>query len=171
MATTSTSTSSTATTTNNDFIKSKCEPARYPPLCVRTFSAYAATINRSHYKLTQTSLSLTLTQANSTKAYISKSRQQAAFKDCKSVISDSVSSLNDAVKEVKQMNGSKGREFAWQKSNVQTWVSAAYTNSDTCLDELAATSGGGDQKLKDSIAYLQKLTSISLTFINNYYNY
>ncbi|KAM7269282.1 hypothetical protein ACFE04_024779 [Oxalis oulophora] len=159
----------TASTTNQNFIKLQCNSTLYNSLCVRTFYGYANNISRSHYKLTRTALKLTLHQANSTKTYISTLKQESAVKDCKSLIKDSVSRVKDAIKELKKMKSATSKSgFAWNKSNVQTWISAAYTDSDTCLDEVNDTSDGGDQKLKDSIAYLQKLTSISLTFINNY---
>ncbi|KAM7269703.1 hypothetical protein ACFE04_025200 [Oxalis oulophora] len=164
-----TTATATASTTNQDYIKTQCSSTLYNSLCNRTFYGYANKISRSHDKLTRTALSLTLTQANSTETYISTLKKQSAVNDCKSLIKDSASRLNDSIKELAKMKSATTKlDFAWHKSNVQTWVSAAYTDSDTCLDEVKASSGGGDQKLKDSIAYLQKLTSISLTFINSY---
>ncbi|XP_071724834.1 pectinesterase inhibitor 11-like [Rutidosis leptorrhynchoides] len=133
---------SSSTTSNEKYIKSQCKFTLYAQLCFTTFRSYASKISRSPYKLTQTALSVTLSQANSTKTYISKVKQQvkadAKVRDCLSQVSDCVSKLKDSLEELKKMKGSKGKDYAWHKSNIQTWASASYTDADTCLDEISS---------------------------------
>ncbi|KAG9142278.1 hypothetical protein Leryth_007708 [Lithospermum erythrorhizon] len=44
--------------------------------------------------------------------------------------------MRDSLKQMQQLNGSGG-SLRFQMSNVQTWLSAAMTNEDTCMDGLS----------------------------------
>ncbi|XP_043700223.1 pectinesterase inhibitor 10-like [Telopea speciosissima] len=53
----------------------------------------------------------------------------------------------------------------FQISNVQTWMSAALTNQDTCADELIESV---KSDVQDRVLNGKKLTSIALAFINKF---
>lgn len=78
--------------------------------------------------------------------------------------------LGRAVQELKQVGGSKGEEFVWHMSNVQTWVSAALTDDSTCMDEFSEKGMSG--KLKESIRgkvlNVGQVTSNALALVNQY---
>lgn len=78
--------------------------------------------------------------------------------------------LGRAVQELKQVGVSKGEEFVWHMSNVQTWVSAALTDDSTCMDEFSEKGMSG--KLKESIRgkvlNVGQVTSNALALVNQY---
>ncbi|EOY22921.1 Uncharacterized protein TCM_014948 [Theobroma cacao] len=78
-------------------------------------------------------------------------------------------SLND---ELHQSNAAmkdlQGPDFEMKMRNIQTWVSAALINEDTCMDGIGGKAM--NDKIKDTIwsniARVAQLTSNALAFIN-----
>lgn len=160
-----------------NFIKSSCSTTQYPALCVDSLSVYASTIQQDPHQLVQTALSLSLNKTESTKAFVTKCnkfrglkpREYAALKDCAEEISDSVDRLSKSLKELKLCK-TKGEDFTWHISNVETWVSSALTDESTCGDGFAGKVLNG--KIKDSIrarmVNVAQVTSNALSLINQY---
>ncbi|KAE8655272.1 putative 21 kDa protein precursor [Hibiscus syriacus] len=80
-------------------------------------------------------------------------------------MSDSVDELHQSMAEMKSL---QGPEFQMKMSNIQTWVSAALTNEDTCMDGIEAKTINGKIKdnIRSNIARVAHLTSNALAFIN-----
>ncbi|CAK9135164.1 unnamed protein product [Ilex paraguariensis] len=167
---------SAAVATN--FIKASCRTTQYPAVCVQSLSTYAATIQRSPKQLVQTALSVSLDTAQSMKTFVTrltkfkglKKREYAAIKDCLEEMSDNVDRISKSVKELKNMGSTKGPEFQWHMSNVETWVSAALTDENTCTDGFAgkALNGRIQVSIKARVTNLGKVTSNALALVNNY---
>ncbi|XP_065854694.1 pectinesterase inhibitor 11-like [Euphorbia lathyris] len=144
-----------------NYIKSSCKSTTYPSLCVESLTAYAPSIQQNLRQLTETALSVSISRAQSTKTFIYKltkfsnlkHRKVVAIKDCFEEISDTVDRLSKSYKELKSMghgNGNdNGKDFKWHMSNVETWVSAALTDENTCVDGFAGKALNG--RLKNSI--------------------
>ena len=66
------------------------------------------------------------------------------------------------------MKDLQGPDFEMKISNIQTWVSAALTNEDTCMDGIEGEAKNG--KIRDTIriniARVAQLTSNALALIN-----
>ncbi|KAI4323893.1 hypothetical protein L6164_023467 [Bauhinia variegata] len=156
------------------FIRKACNTTGFPILCRSTLYPYASRIKNDTVRLCNVSLSLTL---NSTRhAYLTTSkvpkqiklthREVAVVKDCIENIDDAVYELRRSLHSMKLLGG-KDREF--QISNIQTWVSAALTDEDTCLE------GFTEQKvrlkvknrIKKSVVKVSRMTSNTLAFINS----
>ncbi|MCD7450490.1 hypothetical protein HAX54_006561 [Datura stramonium] len=150
-------TSQNPNTTN--FIKISCKTTLYPTICVQSLSAYANTIQLSEQRLARAALSVSLSKAKIASTYISKvtrmrglkPRELQAAKDCSFTMNDSVYQLNRSIPELGQSGNLASRrdEFTWHVSNVQTWISAALTDENACLDMFNNPSMDG--KIKDSI--------------------
>ncbi|XVF52679.1 hypothetical protein PTKIN_Ptkin05aG0037600 [Pterospermum kingtungense] len=165
--------------TDTDFIKTSCGATTYPDLCFTTFSSYAIEIQASPKILATKSLLLTLNTtraASKTLSELSKSlaqglkpREAAALRDCLEQVSDSVDEVKRSIGE---MDETQGKSFAFRMSDIETWVSAALTNEDTCMDGFSEsdTDGDGDVKaaVRSSIEKVAHLTSIALAFVNRY---
>ncbi|KAJ8552666.1 hypothetical protein K7X08_020059 [Anisodus acutangulus] len=80
-----------------------------------------------------------------------KPSELQAAKDCSFTMSDSVYQLNRSIPELGQSGklASRRDEFTWHISNVQTWISAALTDENACLDMFNDPSMDG--KIKDSV--------------------
>ncbi|XAR54981.1 Pectinesterase [Bertholletia excelsa] len=110
----------------SDFIKASCRVTRYPALCIHCLSSYAGKIQQSEKELAQAALSVTLVRAQSAANYVSKMPKVSGMKTWEAKLK--------SIKELGRTGQAYGEEFIWHMSNVQTWVSAALTDENTCLD-------------------------------------
>ncbi|MBA0796685.1 hypothetical protein Gohar_007432 [Gossypium harknessii] len=87
--------------------------------------------------------------------------------DCVEVIGDSVDELRQSIEELGHISRSN---FALTMSDIQTWVSAALTDEDTCMDGFAGKSMNGNVKtmVRKRIVKIAHLTSNALALVNNY---
>ncbi|CAI0541276.1 unnamed protein product [Linum tenue] len=167
-------------TTTDDFVEKSCASAtRYPDLCVATLSPHASAIQTSPKLLATAALSVALAAARSA----SKSLQRmvgstvtmspgeaAAWRDCRSLVRDSVDQLRRSVKE---MGGDEKTAMMtrFQLSNVQTWASAAMTDLDTCTDGLSGEGVDGEVKrrvMESGVVDVGHMISNALAFVNRY---
>ncbi|KAK6251169.1 Pectinesterase inhibitor domain - like 10 [Theobroma cacao] len=161
--------------TDTEFIKTSCGATSYPDLCFTTFSSYASEIQASPKILASKSLSLTLNTTLSASKFLtelSKSqdlepREAAALQDCVEEISDSVDELKRSIGEMDEI---EGKSFAFRMSDIETWVSAALTDEDTCTDGFSENATDGDVKatVRSQIEKVAHMTSIALAFVNCY---
>ncbi|XP_022738030.1 21 kDa protein-like [Durio zibethinus] len=161
--------------TDTEFIKISCDATIYPDLCFSTFSSYASEIQASPKILAGKSLWLTLNttlSASKTLNELSKSqglkpREAAALQDCVEEISDSVDEIKRSIGE---MDETEGKSFALRMSDIETWVSAASTNEDTCTNGFSENTIDGDVKanVKSVIEEVAYMTSFTLAFVNRY---
>ncbi|PKI65767.1 hypothetical protein CRG98_013839 [Punica granatum] len=177
-ASTTTVTKSSAAVAAN-FIKAQCGATEYPALCVESLSAYANTIGQSPQELAQAALSVSIGRAKAAKGYVTRSaklsglkkREVAAIKDCLEEIGDSVDRLSRSAEEMKKVKGSKGQEeFVWHVSNVETWVSAALTDDNTCMDGFSGKALNGNLKasIRSRIVNVAQVTSNALALVTRF---
>ncbi|KAG6716698.1 hypothetical protein I3843_04G055500 [Carya illinoinensis] len=165
-----------STTTN--FIKASCGTTTNPVVCVQSLSPYASEIKQNPLQLAQTALSVSLARAQSTKTFVSnmkkfkglKTREYEAIEDCLDEIGDSVDRLSRSVQELKDIGEAKGQDFVWHMSNVETWVSAALTDENTCIDGFAGRALDGKIKtsIKARVVNVAQVTSNALALANHY---
>ncbi|KAG4135039.1 hypothetical protein ERO13_D08G191500v2 [Gossypium hirsutum] len=163
------------TQTNTEFIRTSCGTTTDPGLCMTTFSGYASKIQASPKLLASTALSVTLSTTRSTSTVIVKlSKSQglkpkeiASIRDCLEELKDSVDELNRAFAE---MGSGGGKSFELGMSDIETWVSAALTDEDTCMDSFSGKDINGNLKttVRRQIVKVAHLTSIALAFVNRY---
>lgn len=168
----------TAASSPTDFIKSSCKATRYPELCVGCLSGYASVIQRNERRLALTALSVSLARARSGAAFVAKMtkvrgikpREYQAAKDCIENMVDSVDRLSQSVRELGHTGRAVGRDFLWHVSNVQTWVSAALTDENTCLDGFAGHLMDGNVKvaIKRRINNVAQVTSNALALVDRF---
>ncbi|XP_048131982.1 21 kDa protein-like [Rhodamnia argentea] len=143
-----------------DFIKSSCRSTHYPSLCVQCLSGYAPSIQQDPRQLARAALQVSLARAQSAATYVAQlsrlqgitPRESQAVQDCVQNVGDSVSRLSRSIDELGQMGGGQGaagEAFDWHMSNVQTWVSGALTDENTCFDGFARP--GMDGKAKSAV--------------------
>ncbi|CAN8268255.1 unnamed protein product [Cochlearia groenlandica] len=160
-----------------NFIEASCRSTTYPTLCINSLSGYANSIQTSPKRLAETSLTVTLTQAQFTKLFVSrlarfknlKKREIQAIKDCMEEINDTVDRLTKSVHEVKMCGNAKSHDQFWfHMSNAQTWTSAALTNANSCSDGFAGRFMDGRVKnsVQSRIVHLGRVTSNALVLIN-----
>ncbi|KAJ1379631.1 Pectinesterase inhibitor domain [Sesbania bispinosa] len=161
-----------------DFIKSSCRATLYPAVCVQSLMGYANVIRQDEHQLAITALNVSVWRTRSSASFMKKMskvkgikpRDYGAVQDCKENMDNSVDRLNQSVKELGLTGKALGQDPMWHMSNVQTWVSAALTDQNTCLDGFA--SPHVDRKLKATISArvvdVSQVTSNALALVNRF---
>ncbi|KAG4933133.1 hypothetical protein AAZX31_17G133000 [Glycine max] len=167
-------------TTTTDFIKSSCKATRYPAACVQTLSGHASAIRQSEQQLAVTALSVSVSKTRSCASFVKrmgsvkgmKPREYNALRDCVENMNDSVDRLSQSVKELGLVMGKgKGKkDFTWHVSNVQTWVSAAITDQDTCLDGFDGPHVDANLRasVRPRVVDASQVTSNALALVNRF---
>ena len=169
---------STRNSSPTDYIVASCRATRYPALCVECLSGFARTIRQNEQHLAQTALSVSLSRAQSAAAFVAKMtqvrgikpRERQAVKDCIENMGDSVDRLSQSVKELGHMGRAVGQDFMWHMSNVQTWVSAALTDENTCFEGFAGSVMDGNIKaaIRRKVVNVVQVTSNALALVNRF---
>lgn len=89
------------------------------------------------------------------------------MRDCLDVLGDAIQELKDSINEMAHIKDDKN--FSFLISNIQTWVSAALTNEDTCTHGFSEKTIDSKVKMvvKWKIKSIAQLTSNTLALINN----
>ncbi|XP_019192509.1 PREDICTED: 21 kDa protein-like [Ipomoea nil] len=163
-------------TTNTEFIKTSCQATTYPNLCYRSLSSHASEIGADPELLAKTALTVTLQTTKSTSAKLAKlaaetynltRREVGAMRDCIEELHDSVDRIRRSMEEMKELSGP---DFDMKMSDIETWVSAALTDDDTCTEGFAGKSVDGKLKtaVRAQIRKVAHLTSNALALINSF---
>ncbi|KAF5935552.1 hypothetical protein HYC85_026681 [Camellia sinensis] len=94
--------------------------------------------------------------------------EASALADCVELSGDSADELSRSLKEIANTNFGDPN-FGGQINDIQTFVSAAFTDFDTCLDGFSKkASGQVKTKVGTQVLIVEHLTSNALAFINSY---
>ncbi|CAI0413748.1 unnamed protein product [Linum tenue] len=161
-----------------DFIRTSCKSTMYPMRCYRTLSPYASEIGSDPKKLAMKALNVTLKVTKSASKLMKRMSRipgvPAALADCVEEVEDAVDELG---KSIGEMGGApaQGPEFCRMIGDVQTWVSAAETDDDTCTDgfeEVPTVSPGVKRNVKKivekHVGRIARFTSNALALVNLY---
>lgn len=156
--------------TSKDLVRSSCVHASYPNVCLRTLSSFGGQA-KSPTDLALTAVTVSLSRARSVSGYLTQvgsvaggsKRENGAVSDCIEQISESVDELSRTLSELKHL---RSGTFRWQMSNAQTWVSAALTNEDTCLDGFDSVGGKVKADIRRKMGNVAKVTSNALYLIS-----
>ncbi|KAL3714054.1 hypothetical protein ACJRO7_006061 [Eucalyptus globulus] len=158
-----------------EFIKTSCGFTIYPDVCYQTLSPYASTIQTSPKEMANAALLVTLDGALSASNMVSRlsnagglsKREARAVIDCVETMSDSVDEIRQSLVAMKTLDGP---EFETNMSDIRTWVSAALTDEDTCMDGFQERGISNNKKvegpIRSSIVRVAQLTSNALALIN-----
>ncbi|KAJ9160077.1 hypothetical protein P3X46_025511 [Hevea brasiliensis] len=132
-----------------EYIKALCKETPSPPLCVQYLSMFPNSTIQNPMKMANAALLASLYRAQYAKSYtltVIKRRKlvkHPIVDDCLDQISSAVQELNDSITELHYLGGhaKKGSDDHQcdddcHISNIATWLSAAETDSSTCVDEL-----------------------------------
>lgn len=160
--------------TNTEFIRTSCKSTTYPNLCFSSLSSRATAIGVSPQLLAHESLTISLETAQSTSAAMVKlahgqgmtPREVGAMHDCVEELSDAVVEMRKSLGDMKQL---RGKEFDLKMNDIQTWVSSALTDEDTCTEGFAGKVMNGKVKtvVRGRILEVAHMTSNALALINS----
>ncbi|ESQ35314.1 hypothetical protein EUTSA_v10008807mg [Eutrema salsugineum] len=168
----------TPTTANDlDFIRTSCNATLYPEVCFTSLSGYATAVQDNPARLAKLAIGVSLSRAKYTAAYLSKlsrAAASAAVHDCVSNVGDAVEQMRGSLRQLREMNHRRpgAPAFEFQMSNVQTWMSAALTDEETCTDGITEQMEDGETKTAvcERVADVKRFTSNALALVNTYAN-
>lgn len=93
-----------------------------------------------------------------------RSREQIAVEDCKELVGFSVTELAWSMLEMNKLHGGEGidggsHDAAAAGGNLKTWLSAAMSNQDTCLEGFEGTERKYEELIKGSLRQVTQLVS------------
>ncbi|KAK1418754.1 hypothetical protein QVD17_27900 [Tagetes erecta] len=163
------------------YIEAQCRTTLYFDLCVKTLLPYANKDELpSPQKLAQISLTTCLAKTRFTKAYVdmvAKSLNKTknpgeyqALEDCLHQINNGMNQITLSVKELQQMGKDGEEKFSWHESNVQSWISAALTDTTTCMDGILGDEIGSKKKIMIKARFLnvKQLASNSIALFTRF---
>ncbi|KVI05432.1 pectinesterase inhibitor 7-like [Cynara cardunculus var. scolymus] len=162
---------------DTDYIRTSCETTRYPQTCFKSLSGYSGAIQHDPGRLARVAIHVALFNATHMANYVSdiprrndsgNTLESAALNDCSSVFGDAVDEIRQSYKEMKRL-GWTGESVKFQLSNVQTWMSAALTNENTCTDGFEQVADSGVKAdVCDRVVTVTEVTSNALALVNSY---
>ncbi|XP_043718088.1 21 kDa protein-like [Telopea speciosissima] len=167
-----TTTTTTTKCSNTNYIRSCCSSTRYPNLCYSSLSPYASTVGTNRTKLAIVALKVSLHATQNTSALVKKLsntnglliNETNAIKDCVYEVGDAICELKQSIEEMKVLRGS---DFEFKLSSVETWVSAALTDEDTCMEGMGGYGNGKLEKsIRNSVTNTAMLTSNALAIVD-----
>ncbi|KAI3720136.1 hypothetical protein L6452_21046 [Arctium lappa] len=174
---------SPSTSGDNDFIRTRCRTTLYPQICYTSLSSYSSAVQQDPRRLARVAIGLTLSKATHMAKYVANisrnadydaaaasPRLAAALHDCFSVFGDAVDEIRGSLRQMRRLGGS-GESLRFQVSNVQTWMSAALTNEETCTDgfeDVPDDDGGVKAEVCDRAVKVKEVTSNALALVNGF---
>ncbi|CAI9093792.1 OLC1v1029370C1 [Oldenlandia corymbosa var. corymbosa] len=162
------------------FIKEACRATRYYLLCIQCLTPFSKIVKQSERQIARVALAVSLGKARSAAVFVTKlasakrlqPREYQALKDCMNNMADSVDQLNQSMQEMGRVNNRlAGQDFIWRMSNVQTWVSAALTDQNTCSDGFSGRYLYGAKFkviVRRRVLYVAQVTSNALALVNRF---
>ncbi|EOA27905.1 hypothetical protein CARUB_v10024078mg [Capsella rubella] len=126
------------------YVRNACSVTQYQRLCVRKLWPFAIVARNKTSKWTRASVAVTITDTKRilrvllrTRGSAVEERERIALSDCRELFVDSLDNLYKSLAVLRTLNAD---EFQRQMSDLATWLSAALTDEDTCLDGFEETS-------------------------------
>ncbi|CAA7392843.1 unnamed protein product [Spirodela intermedia] len=148
-------------------VRTLCKATLYRGLCNRRMSKLPPSVTRSPTKLAGAAVGLALGSAESASAHLKSlsaavGKKSGRLQDCVENMRDCADRLRESVRELAQLGRPGSPGFVFRVDNVQTWVSAALTDADTCLGELPPAPAAAEK-----VSHAMQMTSNALVFVNS----
>lgn len=150
------------------YVQDACSVTRYRNLCIRSLAPFSTAAKRNPTTWARAGVSVTISEAKRVAYHMMKlkstgGRNKGALLDCIECIQDSIDNLHKSLYVLRELNG---QTFNSQMSDVTTWVSAALTDEDTCLDGFSGHKGREIKSLQNRITNVTYITSNALALVN-----
>lgn len=159
--------SSFATSSGDDYVQDACSVTRYRDLCVHSLASFSKTAKTSPSRWARAGVSVTIGEAKKVAWYLATSKNGSynnVLSDCVECFQDALDNLHKSLGVLRKLSIS---EFSSQLDDVTTWVSAALTDEDTCLDGFEERNKGKRVRgLINRVNNVTYMTSNALALVN-----
>lgn len=171
----STFSSSSSAEEMDSYVGDACSVTRYPDLCIHSLASYSNRAKRDPRKWARAGVSVTISEAKLVSQYLGKlessntarGRGRAALFDCIELFRDTLDNLHGSLGALRNFTS---QDFDSQMRNVMSWLSAALTDQDTCLQGFHSQAREGKRKqiqlLRRRVLNTTCLTSNALSLAN-----
>uniref|UniRef100_A0A7C9E120 pectinesterase n=1 Tax=Opuntia streptacantha TaxID=393608 RepID=A0A7C9E120_OPUST len=168
------SSSSSAFNSATRSIQLVCNVTQYPDSCFSTLSAINTQSKPDPEFLFSLSLQAAIRELSKLESFpdslsspVSDSRTQSALDDCRSLFADALDRLNQSAAAAK---GHVASSHGVKISDINTWISAAMTDEETCLDGLEEVGSSVVDEVKAKVHASKVCLSNSLAILSNIKN-
>ncbi|KAI3449478.1 hypothetical protein Pfo_006143 [Paulownia fortunei] len=164
--------SSSQNENGNDYVQDACSVTRYRDICIRSLASFSNTAKHNPIIWARAGVSVTIGEAKRVAQYLAtlkrnkkgnRGRNRVALSDCVECFQDSLDNLHKSLDVLRKLSI---REFSSQVEDVTTWVSAALTDEDTCLDGFDEQKGKRVKALINRVSNVTYMTSNALALVN-----
>ncbi|KAM5557111.1 pectinesterase inhibitor 4-like [Rosa sericea] len=159
---------------HNSYLLRACNSTTYPQICYKSLFSYASTINSNPQKLCSYALSVALKAARNASSTVTKLSKRNGLTHSEAlVVKDCIENIRDSIDELKQsvsaMNNLGGANMEYQLGDIKTWVNAALTDDDTCMEgfDEVKVSLYVKNAISKSIVNIARLASNALSLTNS----
>lgn len=153
------------------YVRNACSVTRYQDLCLRSLASFSSTAKDNPSKWARAGVSVTITKAKSVtqsllnlrKHNFLKGRGRVAILDCVECLQDALDNLHNSLGVLRKLSS---QTFSDQMGDVTTWLSAALTDEDTCLDALDDKRRKQVKSLLNKVKNVSYMTSNALALVN-----
>ncbi|KAL3648039.1 hypothetical protein CASFOL_009007 [Castilleja foliolosa] len=167
---------SSASTNDNqtNYVEDACSVTRYQSLCIRSLSSFSRTAKDNPSLWARAGVSVTLEEAKRVSQYLETLKKnktmttrgiknKIALSDCIECFEDTLDLLHQSLYVLRKLSVMK---FNSQLDDVATWVSAALTDEDTCVDGFKEGNGKRVKFVINRVSNVTYMTSNALALIN-----
>ncbi|KAL7098764.1 hypothetical protein ACP275_09G038700 [Erythranthe tilingii] len=149
-------------------LKIVCAVTRYPETCFSAISPLNSPPSNSPLRFFNLSLHASAAQVSDLKNLTNSTKAEAAVKDCAELFDDAASQLARSAESI-SVGSSSGEKVLTEMriSDLQTWISAAMTDQETCVDGLEEMGSTAVDEFKVRVQKSQEYMSNSLAILNN----
>lgn len=153
-----------------DTINIACNVTRYPNSCFTSIYSLNSSPEPDPKLILKLSLQVSLNELSNMSRWLktlaAKGDGGAALKDCESQIEDAISQVKDSAAEMEPSAGEKTLTES-KIGNIQTWMSSAMTEQESCLDGVEEMDSTSFQEVKTRMKKSMEYVSNSLAIVAN----
>ncbi|XP_050236675.1 pectinesterase inhibitor 6-like [Mercurialis annua] len=132
-------TNTTSKSSGDTYVREACSVTRYQNLCIRSLSSFSQLAKKNPSIWARAGVSVTITDSKNITQFLKnlnknkamKGKNKLALSDCIECFLDAIDNLHKSLGVLRNLDSAK---FDDQMSDVITWLSAALTDEETCLD-------------------------------------
>ncbi|KAJ4775866.1 hypothetical protein LUZ62_060123 [Rhynchospora pubera] len=147
------------------YLRRACNDTPHRNLCTRSLAPFSHnTPTGSPREWAHLAVTVAMSEYRRISIYLVKKHQGSpAFTDCTECMRDATVQLQSSEYELKNFDRTK---FELQMNDIETWVSAALTDANTCIDGLMYYKGDQVGAVKHRVLKAAHLCSNALAFVN-----
>lgn len=158
----------------NNYTEDACSVAPYRDLCIHSLASFSNQAKQDPGKWARAGVSVTIGEAKKVagslanlkrngSGLVARGRNRIAVLDCVECFQDALDNLHESLDLLRNLSIV---QFGSQMEDVTTWVSAALTDEDTCLDGFDQEKGKHLVSVLNCVSKVSYMTSNALALVN-----